>query len=140
MVCACQRWKSLSESSVGEEILIDTAKANKKYSQFNPYTVLQGSCHIPRDASEGLKQAHMTEMGKTFIGAMEKKGYTLSSPLRFQGPFAAFELETNVPLLEQHEWRMKGLFKQEKLEPVRIELDPDIVKQDEEHSLTADQL
>ena len=130
----------MSESKTGEEILIDTSRVNNKYSGYNPYTVMQGSCHIPRDASEGLKQAHMKEMGGTFIDAMGKKGYTLTSPLRFLGPFDAFELETNIPLLDMHEWRMKGIFKQDKPEFTRIELDPSLVKQDPEHSLTADKL
>ena len=132
----------MSESKTGEEILVDTAKIQQRLNKRkdNPYSKLEGSCHIPVDASSGLKKSHIKSTTNTFLEAMEKRGYALVSQLRLCGPYEAVELDTSKPLPEMEEWRVRGVFKKDKPEFQRIYLDPAMVKQDSEHSLTADKL
>ena len=132
----------MSESKTGEEILIDTASVQERLDRRkdNPYSRLEGSCHVPVDASKGLKKSHLKKTADTFLTEMDKRGYTLSSRLSLLGPFEAGELDTSKPLPEMEEWRIRGVFKKDKPEFQRIYVDPDLVKQDAEHSLTADKL
>ena len=132
----------MSESKTGEEILVDTSKIQQRLDRRkdNPYSRLEGSCHIPVDASGGLKKSHIKSTTNTFLEAMDKRGYTLVSQLRLFGPYEAVELDTSKPLPEMEEWRVRGVFKKDKPEFQRIYLDPDMVKQDSGHSLTADKL
>ena len=132
----------MSESKTGEEILLDTAKIQRRLNRRkdNPYSRLEGSCHVPVDASSALKKSHIKGTTNTFLEAMDKRGYTLVSQLRLFGPYEAVELDTSKPLPEMEEWRVRGVFKKDKPELQRIYLDPDMVKQDSEHSLTADKL
>ena len=132
----------MSESKTGVEILLDTAKIQQRLDRRkdNPYSRLEGSCHVPVDASSGLKKSHIKGTTNTFLEAMDKRGYTLVSQLRLFGPYEAVELDTSKPLPEMEEWRVRGVFKKDKPEFQRIYLDTDMVKEDSEHSLTADKL
>ena len=122
----------MSESKTGEEILLDTAKIQQRLDRRkdNPYSRLEGSCHVPVDASSGLKKSHIKGTTSTFLEAMDKRGYTLVSQLRLFGPYEAVELDTSKPLPEMEEWRVRGVFKKDKPEFNRIELDPAMVKGD----------
>ena len=132
----------MSESKTGEEILVDTAKIQQRLDKRrdNPYSRLEGSCHVPIDASSGLKKSHIKSTTSTFLTEMDKRGYALSSRLSLLGPFSAVELDTSKPLPEMEEWRIRGVFKKDKPEFQRVYIDPDMVKQDPEHSKTADKL
>ena len=132
----------MSESKTGEEVLVDTAAVQQKLDlrKDNPYSRLEGSCHVPVDASSGLKKSHIKQTADTFLTEMDKRGYALTSRLSLLGPFEAVEIDTSKPLPEMEEWRIRGVFKKDKPEFNRIYLDPDMVKQDPEHSLTADKL
>ena len=132
----------MSESKTGEEVLIDTAAIQERLDRrkYNPFSLKEGSCHIPVDASSGLKKSHLKKTADTFLTEMDKRGYTLSSRLSLLGPFSAVELDTSKPLPEMEEWRIRGVFKKDKPEFQRVYIDPDMVKQDPEHTLTADRL
>ena len=132
----------MRESKTGEEVLIDTAAVQERLNRRgdNPYSKREGSCHIPVDASSGLKKSHLRKTADTFLTEMDKRGYMLSSRLSLLGPFEAVELDTSKPLPEMEEWRIRGVFKKDKPEFQRIYVDPDMVKQDVGHSLTADKL
>ena len=60
---------------------------------------------------------------------MYKRGYTLVSPIKLFGPYPALEIDTTKPLEDMEEWRVRGVFKKDKPEFTRIELDPAMVKQ-----------
>ena len=96
----------------------------------NPYTVLEGSCQLPTDASQGLKKSHIKGTTNKFLEAMDKKGFALASRLSLLGPFPAVEMNSDIVMLEKEEWRVRGVFKKDKPEFSRIELDPAIVKGD----------
>jgi len=132
----------LSESRTGEETLVDTAKVQQRLDKRrdNPYSRLEGSCHVPIDASSGLKKSHIKSTAGTFLEAMDKRGYTLASQLKLFGPYEAVEMDTTKPLPDMEEWRVRGVFKKDKPEFQRVYIDPDMVKQDPEHSITADKL
>ena len=132
----------MSESRTGEETLVDTAKIQQRLDKRRdkPYSRLEGSCHVPIDASSGLKKSHIKSTTNTFLEAMEKRGYALVSQLRLFGPYEAVEMDTTKPLPAMEEWRVRGVFKKDKPEFQRVYLDPDMVKQDPEHSITADKL
>ena len=132
----------MSESRTGEEILIDIAKVQQRLDKRkdNPYSRLEGSCHVPIDASSGLKKSHIKETTNTFLEIMDKRGYALTSQLRLFGPYEAVEMDTSKPIPEMEEWRVRGVFKKDKPEFQRVEIDPSMVKQDPEHSITADKL
>ena len=121
----------MSESKTGEEILVDTAKIQQRLDKRrdNPYSRLEGSCHVPIDASSGLKKSHIKSTTSTFLDAMDKRGYALVSQLRLFGPYEAVEMDTTKPLPDMEEWRVRGVFKKDKPEFTRIELDPAMVKQ-----------
>ena len=125
----------MSESKTGEEILLDTAKIQRRLDRRkdNPYSRLEGSCHVPVDASSALKKSHIKGTTNTFLEAMDKRGYTLVSQLRLFGPYEAVELDTSKPLPEMEEWRVRGVFKKDKPEFTRIEIDPALIKQGEDN-------
>ena len=96
----------------------------------NPFTVLEGSCQLPTDASQGLKKSHIKGTTNRFLEAMDKKGFALASRLSLLGPFPAVEMDSDIVMLGKEEWRVRGVFKKDKPEFSRIELDPALVKGD----------
>ena len=60
---------------------------------------------------------------------MDKRGYTLVSPVRLFGPYPAVTIDSIKPIEDMEEWRVRGVFKKDKPEFTRIELDPTMVKQ-----------
>ena len=78
--------------------LIDVEKVQKRLDakKDNPYTVLEGSCHVPVDASKGLKKSHLKTTADTFLSTMTKRGYELASQLRLNGPYPAVEMDSDV--------------------------------------------
>ena len=120
----------MSESKTGEEILVDTAEIQQRLDKRrdNPYSRLEGSCHVPIDASGGLKKSHIKNTTNTFLEAMDKRGYALVSQLRLFGPYEAVEMDTSKPIPDMEEWRVRGVFKKDKPDFTRIELDPAIIQ------------
>jgi len=114
-----------------EEALLDVGKVQQKLNRKrdNPYSRLEGSCHIPKDASSGLKKSHIKSTTNTFLETMHKRGYALVSPIKLFGPYPALEIDTIKPIEDMEEWRVRGVFKKDKPEFTRIELDPTTVKQ-----------
>ena len=96
----------------------------------NPYTVLEGSCQLPTDASQGLKRSHIKGTTNKFLEAMDSKGFALASRLSLLWPFPAVEMDSDIVILGKEEWRVRGVFKKDKPEFSRIELDPALVKGD----------
>ena len=109
---------------------IDVGKIQKRINnnKDNPYTVLEGSCQLPSDASQGLKKSHIKGTTNKFLEAMDSRGYALKSRLSLLGPFPAVAIDTDIVILGQEEWRVRGVFKKDKPEFSRIELDPEMVK------------
>ena len=114
-----------------DEALLDVGKVQQRLNKKrdNPYSRLEGSCHIPIDASRGLKKSHIKSTTNTFLETMYKRGYTLVSPIRLFGPYPALEMNTTKAIEDMEEWRVRGVFKKDKPEFTRIELDPAMVKQ-----------
>jgi hypothetical protein len=113
------------------DVGIDVAKVQYRLDakKDNPYTVLEGSCQMPTDASSGLKKSHLKESANTFLVHMDKRGYSLASRLSLLGPFAATELDSDGELIEgKEEWRVRGVFKKDKPDFQRIEVDPALIK------------
>ena len=110
--------------------LIDVEKVQKRLDakKDNPYTVLEGSCHIPVDASKGLKKSHLKSTADTFLNSMMKRGYELSSQLRLNGPYPAVEMDSDVVIEDMEEWRIRAVFKKDTPEFTRIELEPDKIE------------
>ena len=122
-------WNLSAEQSNG---LLDVGKLQRKLNanKDNPYSVQEGSCHVPADASKGLKKSHLMRTADTFLTHMNKRGFALASRLNLLGPFPAVELDTNKMLFGTEEWRIRGVFKKDKPEFTRIELDPAIIGED----------
>ena len=118
-------------SNLDDATLVDVDNIQRKLNinKDNPYSIKEGTCHVPIDASAGLKKSHLKDTANTFLQAMSKRGYELSSRLALLGPFEAIELDTSEPLLDKEEWRIRGVFKKDKPDFSRIELDPAMVKQ-----------
>ena len=112
--------------------LIDVGKVQRRLDakKDNPFTVLEGSCHVPVDASSGLKKAHLKTTAGTFLSTMSKRGYELTSQLRLNGPYPAVEMDSDVVIEDMEEWRIRAVFKKDKPEFTRIELDPAIIGED----------
>tara|TARA_Y100001951_G_scaffold51506_1_gene40703 strand:- start:172 stop:531 length:360 start_codon:yes stop_codon:yes gene_type:complete len=112
--------------------LVDVGKVQRRLDakKDNPYTVLEGSCHVPVDASSGLKKAHLKTTAGTFLNTMSKRGYELTSQLRLNGPYPAVEMDSDVVIEDMEEWRIRAVFKKDKPEFTRIELDPAIIGED----------
>jgi hypothetical protein len=112
---------------------IDVAKVQYRLDakKDNPYTVLEGSCQMPTDASGGLKKSHIKESTNTFLVHMDKRGYNLVSRISLLGPFPATEIDKGSEVVEgKEEWRIRGVFKKDKPELQRIEIDPALIKGD----------
>ena len=112
---------------------IDIAKVQYRLDakKDNPYTVLEGSCQMPSDASSGLKKSHLKESANTFLTHMDKRGYSLASRISLLGPFPATEIDKGSEVIEgKEEWRIRGIFKKDKPEFQRIEIDPALIKGD----------
>ena len=109
---------------------IDVSKIQRHLNanKDNPFTVLEGSCQLPADASSGLKKSHIKGTTNKFLEAMDRKGFDLVSRISLLGPFPAVELDSDIVILGQEEWRVRGVFKKDKPEFTRIELDPALVK------------
>ena len=121
-----------AELSNSPKTKIDVGKIQRHLdaNKNNPFTVLEGSCQLPADASQGLKKSHIKGTTNKFLEAMDKKGFALVSRLSLLGPFPAVEMNSDIVMLEKEEWRVRGIFKKDKPEFSRIELDPAIVKGD----------
>ena len=110
---------------------VDVGKVQRKLNakKDNPYTVLEGSCHVPVDASSGLKKSHLKDTANTFLVHMDKKGYSLESRLSLLGPFPATEIDSGGKLIPgKEEWRVRGIFKKDKPDFTRLDLDPAIIQ------------
>ena len=120
-------------ASLEDATLVDVEKIQRKLNanKDNPFSVQEGSCHVPVDASAGLKKSHLKSTADIFLSVMSKRGYELSSRLSLLGPYEAVELDTSEPLPDKEEWRIRGVFKKDKPEFNRIELDPTMVKNSE---------
>ena len=112
--------------------LIDVGKVQRRLdaNKDNPFTVLEGSCHVPVDASSGLKKSHLKTTAGTFLSTMSKRGYELTSQLRLNGPYPAVEMDSDVVIEDMEEWRIRAVFKKDKPEFTRIELDPAMIGED----------
>ena len=119
-------------ANLEDSTLVDVAKVQRRLNanKDNPYSIQEGSCHVPVDASTGLKKSHLKGTADTFLSVMSKRGYELSSRLSLLGPFEAVEIDTSEPLPDKEEWRIRGIFKKDRPEFNRIELDPAMVKGD----------
>ena len=119
-------------SNLEDATKIDVGKIQHRLdaAKDNPYSIQEGSCHVPVDASTGLKKSHLKGTADTFLSVMSKRGYELSSRLSLLGPFEAVEIDTSEPLPDKEEWRIRGIFKKDRPEFNRIELDPAMVKGD----------
>ena len=119
-------------ANLEDSTLVDVAKIQRRLNanKDNPYSVKEGSCHVPVDASAGLKKSHLKSTADTFLSVMSKRGFELSSRLSLLGPFEAIEIDTSEPIPDKEEWRIRGVFKKDKPEFNRIELDPAMVKGD----------
>ena len=119
-------------TSLEDSTLVDVEKIQRKLNanKDNPSSIREGSCHVPVDASAGLKKSHLKSTADTFLSVMSKRGYELSSRLSLLGPFEAVEIDTSELIPDKEEWRIRGVFKKDKPEFNRIELDPAMVKGD----------
>ena len=110
--------------------LIDVEKVQKRLDakKDNPYTVLEGSGHVPEDASKGLKKSHLKTTADTFLSTMTKRGYELASQLRLNGPYPAVEMDSDVVIEDMEEWRIRAVFKKDRPDFTIIELDPSLIK------------
>ena len=117
-------------AAIENKAKVDVGKIQRRINanKDNPYSVLEGSCQLPADASQGLKKSHIKGMTNKFLEAMDSKGYALVSRISLLGPFPAVAIDTDIVILGQEEWRVRGIFKKDKPEFSRIELDPAIVK------------
>ncbi len=120
----------------GTDYLLDTAKANQKYAfkQDSPYRWHVGNFRVPKGATGATLERVRKDAGDRFVVWMGKEGWTLASKLDFRphNPFA-YDLVSQVPILDREEWIVRGIFKLDKgPQKVRYELPPTSVREDPE--------
>lgn len=123
-------------NTVGPDALVDTGRAQARIDaqKDNPYRVLEGSFHAPKQHSAGAWEREFIKLVNIFIGAMGREGWQLVSPIKRFGPYPARDLVCGVVLLDMDEWRVRGVFKHtQSVQTVRVELPPDIVKRAPDH-------
>jgi len=119
------------------EFLLDTEKLNKRLAATanNPRRWLTGSFH----ASKGMSRQMFENMAKEKVGKWvewkAKEGWVLDSKPQVFGPFRAYALNSNLPLLGNDEFRVRAVFKTVP-KPIRTMIDPAIIKQAPDHTLT----
>ncbi len=131
-------WDGFSELKKQDlDYLLDTTALNKKMAMRNknPYRWKTGSFRVPKGANKEQKVKAAKLACEKFVQAMEQQGWELKSKLQVYGPYPAFDILYNIPLLDQEELRIRGIFKTEP-KPVRIEVPPGIVRQSPDHKIT----
>jgi hypothetical protein len=128
-------WDGFSElSKEGLDFLLDTTAINKRLAdkKNSPYRWRVGSFAVPVWLKgEGLKKACKESIDK-WLNVFEKQGWTLASKVQiYPGQKYAYDLVTNVPILDRTEIRCRAIFKTDP-KPLRIELPPSSVRQDPE--------
>jgi len=121
------------------DYLLDTTSINRKLAdrKDNPYRWRTGSFMVDKHASESIKDVQKKLAGDKFVNAFAKMGWTLQSKLQFYpGQETAYDATRGVALLDKEEWRVRGIFAIEKIEPIRIELPPTSVRKDSDQTAT----
>ena len=123
----------------GPDFLLDTAKIQasldkRKESSLRASTM---QLRVPSDATPAqIEQAAQEAIGK-WVNWMSKDGYELRSDMQWNGPLPLRDETTGAVILGQKTYHIKATFQSMKsTSPVRIELNPAVVKRDPEHRLT----
>jgi len=119
------------------DYLLDTTALNKRMvdGKDNPFRWRVGTFHIPKGMSKEQKEKASKLACDKFIQAMARQGWELKSKIQIYGPYPAFDLVLQVPLLDMEEIRIRGIFATEP-KPVRIEVPPELVRRDPEHKIS----
>ena len=131
-------WANFRDLPKGGEpdYLIDTARINRRLAgrNQNPYREHICAFPMPKQISSRAFKARAKGAIETFLGTMEKSGWTLEGKLRYERREVATDPDGKV-LPECFEYRVTGLFKT-RPKPWRIEVPAGLVKQDPEHRIT----
>jgi len=107
------------------DFLLDTTAINKKMAdrKDNPFRWRVASFMVPVDASEGHRKSLCHNAAQVFVTQQVKEGWVQASKLQFwkEKPIA-HDLLSGAYLLDREEWRVRGIFRKEDFEPVRIEI------------------
>lgn len=122
------------------DYLLDTDAINKRYEAGfdNPYRIITGTVMVPVDWQGTKLEKWLRQSGDTLIQNMEKKNFRLASTLRIDFiPGPAEDSDTGLIRYDMIRYFMAGIFKYDG--PFRIkrtEVDPALVKQAPDHTLT----
>ena len=120
------------------DYLIDTRAINERMREANrtPLRWRECSYTVPLGATAAQKASIATDAIKGWLQVMAKRGWTQWGKIVVQGPYPAVDILSQATLLDCQEWRARCVFEKEKVKPVRIELDPRMVKQAPDHTIT----
>ena len=123
-------------------LLLDVPKIQKRIDKAkeNPYQVKTGTFHAPIDMGRDMFEHTFAERVRVFMRAMSDEGWELHSKVVLMGPFEATDPYTGLLIPGQQEYRVRGVFKYRGSTPkaIRVELDPNEVKQAPDHILTTE--
>lgn len=120
------------------DYLLDTTAINKKMAdrKDNPFRWRVGSFMMPLDASKGHQKAICHNAAQVFVTQQVREGWVQASKLQFwkEKPIA-HDLLSGAYLLDREEWRVRGIFRKEDFKPVRIEVNPAIIRQSPDQTM-----
>jgi hypothetical protein len=123
--------------------LIDTAAINRKYRarQDNPHRTWTGTTTVPRDATQGQIKSIIYDACNRYLVAMEKRNWNLVSKLRVRANGTAYDMLSNLPLLDKIEYTITGIFKfMEAPRTIRTEIAAEMVQTERNMGTTLQQV
>ena len=135
-------WKGFKDLPKETDFLLDTGRIQKKMDRLNSQPLQRKTMtfHIPSDMRPEQRERVAKEKIGQGLRHMDREGWRLHSDLEVFGPFPCTDPVTNLPILGEREYRVRAVFQYMPTpKPIRIPLDPRIVKQDPEHKITVKQ-
>lgn len=121
--------------------LIDVGRLQRKLDarKRNPLRWQEGTFRLPLGMRPELAEKVAKEAIGKWISALGREGWRLNSDLQVRGPFRAHDLMSkNAVLLGEREYRVRAVFRLEVTpQPLRIEINPALIRRDPEETLTA---
>ena len=125
------------------DVLLNTAALNarKRAEAADPIYFKQATFSGPLNSTPDELRSIARQKLEQFLKVMNSRGFELKGKPAIRGPFPYFDISSDAILLDKAEYRLGGWFtpKYGKVNPVRIELPPEMVRHDKDETLETTQ-
>tara|TARA_Y100000310_G_scaffold143607_1_gene142944 strand:- start:1191 stop:1601 length:411 start_codon:yes stop_codon:yes gene_type:complete len=116
---------NFSAQELTPDLNINAAAISAKYGgkhNDDPRRAWTGSFSVPKGINMAMFEHIVDKQTQSFVASLAKRGWDIISRLQLRGPFPYRDLDTNLVLLDQNEYHVRGAFQLRKPKPVRIEI------------------